>query len=135
VITEALPAPARLTIYRTHNDDVRQRQVIGYLDDQPKVTPVFGDSFTREIVPGRHSVPFNTLVRETLEFDAGPGEQVEIDVVNHPGRMTLGLLSQMGVASLFLRVERRHGSTGSCRRAAEIREPPPRRRASRILTL
>ena len=78
------PAPARVTIYRTHDHDVRQRQVLVYLDDRPKVTLMFGESFTREIDPGRHEVRFNnTLIKKTLAFDAAPGEHVEIDVVNH----------------------------------------------------
>jgi len=104
--------PARVTIYRTHDDDVRQRQVIVNLDDRPKVTLMFGQSFTREIDPGRHEVRFNnTLVKRKLAFEAAAGEHVEIDVVNHPGRLTLGFLSVFGVAPLFLRIERRTAAT------------------------
>jgi hypothetical protein len=102
------PASARVTVYRTHDDDVRQRQVIVHLDGGPRTTLMFGQTFTREIAPGPHKLRFdNTLVKKTLEFDAAPGEHVEIDVVNHPGRLTLGFLSLLGVAPLFLRVERR----------------------------
>jgi hypothetical protein len=108
----AMP-PARVTIYRTHDDDVRQRQVIVHLDDRPRATLLFGESFTREIEPGAHKVRFdNTLVRKALTFAAASGEHVEIDVINHAGRMTLGFLSLMGVAPLFLRVERRSAVAG-----------------------
>jgi hypothetical protein len=107
-LTDAPLVPARITIYRTHDDDVRQRQVIVHLDDRPRVTLMFGQSFMAEIASGPHKVRFdNTLVRKALQFEAASGEHVEIDVVNHAGRMTLGFLSLMGVAPLFLRIERR----------------------------
>jgi hypothetical protein len=101
-----------VTVHRTHDDDVRQRQVIVNLDDAPKVTLMFGESFTRDVPPGRHRLRFNnTLVKKVLEFDAAPGEHVEVDVVNHPGKLTLGFLSLLGVAPLFLRIERRQVRT------------------------
>jgi len=40
-------------------------------------------------------------------LDGGSRTHLEIQVVNRPGRFTLGFLSPMGVAPLFLSVEQR----------------------------
>jgi len=100
--------PARLTVSRTHASDVRQRQVYLSLDGEPVATMLFGDTFEREIAPGRHTLKLNnTLVWKTVPFDAAPGERVEFVFANRPGRWTLGFLSLVGVAPLFLTVARR----------------------------
>jgi hypothetical protein len=91
---------------------VRQRQVYASLDGEPLATMLFGESVTHEIGPGSHRLRLNnTLVWKTIEFDAGPGEHVEFRFANRPGRWTLGFLSLLGVAPLFLTVEqvRHHG--------------------------
>ena len=105
---------SRVTVYRTHDDDVRQRQVNVHLDGTKVATLMFGESLTREITPGRHELRFhNTLVKKTLPFDVVPGEHVEVDVINHPGKVTLGFLSLLGVAPLYLTVKRRDAAVGS----------------------
>jgi hypothetical protein len=101
-------APARLTIHRTHDTDVRQRQVIVRVDEGAPVTLMFGESYTTPIAPGPHVIRLhNTLVRKKIQFDAAVGTDVEFDVINRPGRLTLGFLSLLGVAPLFLDVRRR----------------------------
>ncbi len=100
-------SPARLSVSRTLDSDVRQRQVYVSLDGEPVATMVFGGVFEREIAPGRHTLRFNnTLVWKTVTFDAAPGERVEFVFANRPGRWTLGFLSLIGVAPLFLTIER-----------------------------
>jgi len=100
--------PARLIVSRTLDADVRQRQVYVSLDGQPLATMLFGQSVEREVQPGSHRLRFNnTLVWKTIHFDAAPGEQVEFVFANRPGRWTLGFLSLVGVAPLFLTIERR----------------------------
>lgn len=102
-------APTRLTVSRTHPDDIGQRQVFASLDGQPLATMLCGDTVTREITPGSHRLRLNnTLVWKTLEFQAAPGDHVEFRYANRPGRWTLGFLSLLGVAPLFLTVERQH---------------------------
>jgi hypothetical protein len=104
------PAPARLTVSRTHDADVRQRQVYVSLDGERLATMVFGDTVAREIAPGPHTLTFNnTLVWKRVPIDVAPGEQVEFVFANRPGRWTLGFLSLIGVAPLFLTIERRRG--------------------------
>jgi hypothetical protein len=107
-MTEHAPAPARVTVYRTHADDVRQRQVIVRIGDGPRHQLVFGESFTEEVPAGHHLLRgHNTLVKRKLEFDAAPGEHVEIDAINRSSKVTLGFLSLLGVAPLFLELQRR----------------------------
>ena len=99
---------ARVTISRTLATDVGQRQVYVSLDGERIATLLFGESVTRDLRPGSHKVTLNnTLVRKTLRFDAQPGQQIEFVFANRPGRFTLGFLALMGVAPLFLTVERR----------------------------
>jgi hypothetical protein len=105
--TEA--APARLVVSRTHEADVRQRQVYASLDGDRLATLLFGDVVEREITPGPHTLRLNnTLVWKTMHFEAAPGDRIEYVFANRPGRWTLGFLSLVGVAPLFLTVERRH---------------------------
>jgi hypothetical protein len=107
-MSEKAPQPARVTVYRTHDEDVRQRQVIARIDDGQRHQLVFGESFTQEVPAGRHVVHgHNTLVKRRLEFDAAPGEHVEIDAINRPGKITLGFLSLLGVAPLYLELKKR----------------------------
>lgn len=103
-----MPGPAKVTVSRTHPDDVRQRQVLARIDDEAQVTLMFGESFTREITPGTHRLRANnTLFFKNLEFTVAPGEHVEFMLVNTGGRFTLGFLATMGVAPLYLRIERK----------------------------
>jgi hypothetical protein len=97
-----------VTVSRTHPADVRQRQVYVTLDGEPIATMLHGQTVEREIEPGAHTVRFNnTLVWKTVRFEAGPGERVEFVYANRAGRWTLGFLSLIGVAPLFLTVEKR----------------------------
>ena len=99
---------ARVTISRTLATDVGQRQVYVSLDGERIATLLFGESVTREVAPGPHRITLNnTLVWKTMRFDAQPGADVEFAFANRPGRFTLGFLALMGVAPLFLTVERR----------------------------
>ncbi len=102
------PAPARVTVTRNLPIDVQQRQVFVALDGKPWATLVFGQSATREIPAGRHALrAHNTLVWKTLSFDVRPGEHVEFDIANRPGRSLLSALALLGVGPLFLTFERR----------------------------
>jgi len=99
---------ARLTVARTLPADIGQRQVFASLDGQPLATMLFGESVSRQIAPGLHRLRLNnTLVWKTLEFEAAAGDHVEFRYANRPGRWTLGFLSLLGVAPLFLTVEQR----------------------------
>jgi hypothetical protein len=97
----------RVTIARTSKADIGQRQVIVSVDGGPKKTLVFGESATFEVLPGEHALKANnTLVWKTVSFSAGPGEHVQFEIANCATRFTLGFLSLIGVAPLYLKVER-----------------------------
>jgi hypothetical protein len=97
-----------VTISRTHADDVRQRQILARIDDGPVATLMFGDRVTRELVPGGHVLRVNnTLFWKKIAFTIESGEHLEFVAINRAGRMTLSFLALLGVAPLYLTVERR----------------------------
>jgi len=99
---------ATVTISRTSPADVQQRQVIVSIDDGPKATLVFGEKVSFEIVPGAHVLRSNnTLVWKKTPFSVQAGEHAEFLIANRATRFTLGFLSLVGVAPLYLTVERR----------------------------
>ena len=96
-----------VTIERTSESDVRHRQVILSIDDQPFATLLFGKSETKAIAPGHHQLKaYNTLVWKTVDFDVAPGEHVKFQVINRPGRWTYLLVTLLGVGPLYLTIER-----------------------------
>ena len=99
---------SRITVRRTHKDDVRQRQVIVRVDDGEKATLMFGDVFSEELEPGEHRLRVhNTLFRKTIPFSVADNEHAEFDVVNRAGRITMSFLALMGAAPLYLTVAKR----------------------------
>ena len=99
--------PAHLVVSRTMSVDVGQRQVYVLLDGERIATLMFGQQVKKEIAPGKHQLRLNnTLVRKTVEFDVAPGETVQFQFANRAGRFALPFLTVMGVAPLYLTVER-----------------------------
>jgi hypothetical protein len=103
-----MPTNAHITIARTADADVRQRQVIVAVDHGPKARLVFGESVTFDVPPGAHTLRANnTLIWKSVPFTAAAGEHVEFVVANRATRFMLGFLSIVGVAPLYLTIERR----------------------------
>jgi hypothetical protein len=97
-----------VTVSRHHSRDIGQRQVIARIDSRPPTTLLFGESFTQEVSPGAHRLrAHNTLVWKKVDFLVEPGEHIEFIVINRSGSVTLGFLTLLGVAPLFLTIERR----------------------------
>jgi hypothetical protein len=87
--------------------DAGQRQVYVDLDGQRIATLLDRQSISLDIAPGTHRVKLNnTLVTKTLEFTATAGETVHYQFANRPGRFGLPFMALMGVAPLFLSIER-----------------------------
>jgi hypothetical protein len=102
-------APAQLTVERTSDKDVRQRQIVLSLDGNPFATLLHGQSATREIAPGHHHLrAHNTLVWKTVEFDIAAGETLRFAAVNRAGPGTLALVALLGVGPLYVTLERVH---------------------------
>ena len=99
--------PARLVITRNSERDARQRQIFVSLDGERVGDIVFGESLKRDITPGRHFVRIhNTLFWKTIDFDAAPGETIHFNTINYTGKGFLHLVLILGVAPMFLVVER-----------------------------
>jgi hypothetical protein len=98
---------ATLVVSRTLPSDVGQRQVYVDLDGERIATLLNGESITQTITPGPHKLRFdNTLHKKTVEFTAAPDECVEYRLANSAGRFALPFLAVMGVAPLYLKIER-----------------------------
>ena len=98
---------ATLIVSRTLPGDVGQRQVYVDLDGERVATLLDGETFTAEIPAGPHQLRFNnTLHRKKLDFTVEAGGRVEYRFANTAGRFALPFLAVMGVAPLFLKIER-----------------------------
>lgn len=100
-------AASRLTVRRQSPGDIRQRQLIVSLDGERWATLLFGQSATRELVPGVHRLRVhNTLVWKTVEFTVAPGEHVRFALTNRASFGTYALVSLLGVGPLYVSIER-----------------------------
>ena len=106
--TDADDLRALVTLSRTHTSDCGMRQVIVRLDGGPKVTLLFGQSWTVEVQPGAHHLRVhNTLVWKNIRFTLEPGEHLEFIIINSARWWTWGIAGVLGSAPLFLKVEKR----------------------------
>jgi len=109
--TEHAVGVAKLVVARTLDGDAGQRQVYVDLDGERIATLLVGESVTREIPAGEHQLRLdNTLVKKRYTFTATPGANIEYRFANTAGRFALPFLAVMGVAPLFLRVEKNDGN-------------------------
>jgi hypothetical protein len=98
---------ANLTVTRTSSADVQQRQVIIKLDGEPLATLLYGQSATRSIEPGSHTLRFdNTWVKKSIDFQIEEGEQVTYNVINTAGRFTWWMVAALGAGPMYLKIER-----------------------------
>lgn len=99
--------PATLMVNRSDPADVKQRQLVVYLDGARVGEIMFGQSLRQQMLPGPHRVRIsNTLVWKTFTFEAKPGEQVRFEAINRPGRLTYPMMVVFGVGPLWLTVRR-----------------------------
>lgn len=98
---------AWLTLRRTDDDDVQEREVYVSLDGRKLGVLTFGDEATLEVAPGAHELRVhNTLSRKRLAFEAAPGQHVRVAVANVAGRGFFSTLFLFGAALMFTRVTR-----------------------------
>ena len=98
---------ARLVLRRQSPRDARQRQVYASLGDDYLGMLVFGDEIARDIPPGRHALKVNnTLVWKSYDFEARPGEEISISLINYQPRGFMAMLAVFGVGVLLLSIER-----------------------------
>ena len=99
--------PASITITRTSEDDFKSRQLIVWIDGERVATLLWGDSITKDLQPGPHRIRVsNTLVWKTVECTLRPGQQAYFEVVNRTGIGTIFVMMVLGVAPLYLTINR-----------------------------
>jgi hypothetical protein len=95
-----------ITFSRMHPSDCGQRQVFARLDGAQRVTLLYGESVTLDVLPGRHHVRVhNTLFWKNVEFSIEPGERLELIIINGARWWTAGVAGLLGCAPLFLTVK------------------------------
>jgi hypothetical protein len=106
VSSDVEPA-ARLTITRSHPQDVQDRPVYISINGERIGTLKFGSVFTRDLPPGHHRInAHNTLFGHTLEIDAAPGEEIRLRCQNGLTGGGMLMVLMLGVAYLRVRLER-----------------------------
>jgi hypothetical protein len=99
--------PASVTVVRQHADDIKQRQMIVWLDGERIATMLFGEEVTRDLEVGSHRLRVsNTLFWKTVEFDVKSGDQIRFEIINRAGRITYPMLAFIGVGPLYVTVRR-----------------------------
>ena len=99
--------PAVLTVRRTADDDVQDRQVYLSVDGEDWVTLLYGREVSRELAPGPHTLKANnTLVRKSVTFDVRPGEHVRFQCINRAHWSGMLFMAFLGAAVLTVRLER-----------------------------
>lgn len=98
---------ATLTITRDAPDDVQDRIVMLWVDDEPWPRLRYGQTLTRAIPHGRHRVrAHNTLLGTIVEFDAAPGEHVQLRCSNTLARGSMLLFWLIHWAAIRVRLDR-----------------------------
>jgi hypothetical protein len=98
---------AHLTITRNTANDFQDRQVYVFVDEEPWGKIRYGQPISREIAPGTHKVRVNnTLLSDSLEFTAGPGEHVRLRCSNGMPRAGWLMMIFLHVTYLLVRIER-----------------------------
>ncbi|HLZ11082.1 MAG TPA: hypothetical protein VKP58_00720 [Candidatus Acidoferrum sp.] len=93
--------PASLTVARNAADDAQQRQIVVSLDGQPIAELMFGQSITREISAGPHTLLVdNTWKKKSLAFTAAENEKISFVAKSRSSRFSEFLLMFFGAGPL-----------------------------------
>lgn len=99
--------PATLTVNRNAPDDAQQRQILIFLDGERVSELMFGDSVTKEISAGPHTLlADNTWNKRSAQFDASDGELIRYLVKNRSGHVAEFLLMIFGAGPLKVSLDR-----------------------------
>jgi hypothetical protein len=102
-----MDTPCTVTVTRTSERDVKDRQVIVTLGGSQIALLRFGQSVTQEVEPGPNTlVVDNTWNKKSAEFELAPGAEARFQVINRPGRMTNFMVAVIGTGPLYVELER-----------------------------
>ena len=98
---------AWLTLRRTADADIKERELYATLDGRRIAILLYGDVATVAIAPGHHELRMhNTISRRKVEFDAGPGQHVRFATINVPGKGFAFWAFFLGAAFMWTSLER-----------------------------
>lgn len=101
------PVDTKVTVARTSERDVQQRQLIVKLDGDPFATLMYGQTETRKIEAGRHRLTVdNTWVWKNLDFSVEAGGHAIFNLINRSGRLTWFLIGILGAGPMYITIER-----------------------------
>jgi hypothetical protein len=99
--------PANLTVNRNSPNDAQQREIIVQLDGEPIAELLYGQTITKEISPGSHTLLVdNTWNREAATFTAGENEEVTFVAQNRSGSFSQFLLMIFGAGPIRVSLQR-----------------------------
>jgi hypothetical protein len=111
--TDASTPDARLVVLRNAADDVRQREVLVFVDGVRVGTLTYGRKIVRAIPAGRRRLRvYNTLVSRSCEFDIAEGETVTFVTGNRAAGCLLGWLMVIGAGPLTVFLTRVEDGAG-----------------------
>ena len=106
-MSEPGPQKATLSITRDTDDDVQDRWIRVWLDGTFWDILRYGKTLSTEVDPGHHTIKVsNTLTRDTLEFDARPGDSIKLRCHNSISKGGFLSILMIGVAPIKVRLER-----------------------------
>jgi hypothetical protein len=110
---------AWLTLRRTSDDDVKERELYVWMDGERLGILTYGDVATVAIPTGHHQLRVhNTLSRKNAEFDAAPRQHVRFRTANVPGRGFAYWAFFLGAALMWTVLEREEDGPAASRPVA-----------------
>jgi hypothetical protein len=98
---------AWLTLRRTSDEDIKERELYVSLDGQRLGILRYGDAATVAITPGRHELRVhNTWSRKKVQFDAAPGQEIRVRTANVAGQGFAYWAFFLGAAMMYTALER-----------------------------
>jgi hypothetical protein len=95
---------ATLEIVRDTPDDVQDRWVRIYVDDDPVEILRYGETLRRPLTPGRHRIKaHNTLSSHTLDVAAAAGQLIRLRCYNSIAKG--GVLTMLTIGFAYIRVK------------------------------
>lgn len=107
VSAEAPAVQATITIRRTSNEDVQQRQIIVKLDGETVGELFYGDTISVPASAGHHKLKVdNTWNWKTVDLDVAAGDHLKFQTINRAGSFTWFLVSLFGAGPIYMSIER-----------------------------
>jgi len=99
--------PATLTVDRNSLKDAQQREIIVLVDGEQIAELMFGESVTREISAGAHTLLVdNTWNKQSVAFTVAENERISFAARSHSSRFSEFLLMFFGAGPLKVSLTR-----------------------------